>query len=405
LGVNNFVSFPVVASGASGPQASIDLFSAVPSSGLDSSLTFLCTGVFADVISVQGSTDGSDWSALCQFDGGDMGIHTGLQSPQAVVGSVVRYLRIFVSGVITSDVQISVAAEQNCAAGAGGQTQLTIIDQFGTTPVINSDGFSLQVDEEKYIDFSKFGATLTTYLSAIGEIGAAPLPGGLSVWATSTEGDNTGSGTLLGLVEFPTGGTIVSPTVVLTVPGPFTYGGPTARKIVVVANVNLSVFAVSENLQISSSIDFVSDAAWAANNQYVQLFFGGTAQSVGVIDPPTAITGTLGQTVYDPGPASDNHVTLDTTGSLVNPGGTVNMKIAIGTVTAVPVTIDSITITFSKFPPAPSNFDGVDATTVIANPGGKKFIVLTSFAGATGAEFPATSVPLSYFGAFFTMKG
>ena len=404
MGANNFVSFPVVAPGASGPQSSIDLFSAVPSSGLDSSLTFLCTGVFADVISVQGSTDGSDWSALCQFDGGDMGIHTGLQSPQTVVGSVVRYLRIFVSGVITSDVQISVAGEQNCAAGAGGQTQFTL-NQFGVTPVVNSDGFSLQMDNEQYVDFSQFGATLNTYLSAVGEIGAAPLPGGISVWASDTEGDNTGSGTLLGLIEWPTGGTIVSPTVSVTFPGPFTFSGPAAKKIVVVANVNLSVFTVSENLQISSSIDFVSDPAWAANNQYVQLFFGGTVQSVGTIQPPTTITGTLGQSVFDPGPASDNHVTLDTSGSLVNPGGTVSMKIAIGTVTSVPVTIDSITITFSKFPPAPSNFAGVDAKTTVANPGGKKYVILTSFAGATGAEFPATSVPLSYYGALFTIKG
>lgn len=206
MGANNFIAFPAIPAAANGAQTSIDLFSLVPPNGLGSDLTFICTGSFLGTISIQGSTDGNNWSTLCQFDADVLGDHTGLLSPEFVPSSAVRYLRAFVGATIPAGiVTISVAAEQDCS-GTGHSITL---NQFGTSasPITNSDGFAVRIDAEWFVDLSEFGTELETDLSVIAKIGASPLPGSVSLWASDTQGDTSLTGTLLASVSPPNTGT------------------------------------------------------------------------------------------------------------------------------------------------------------------------------------------------------
>jgi len=81
------------------------------------------------------------------------------------------------------------------------------INSFGTTPVTNSTSASLTQADEHYVDFDQFGATLDVRVSFVVKSAAAASPGGFFVYATATEGDVTGTGTLLGQVTFAAGGT------------------------------------------------------------------------------------------------------------------------------------------------------------------------------------------------------
>lgn len=283
-----------------------------------------------------------------------------------------------------------------------------VFNQFGAEPLVNTDGFSLQADDGKWVDFTKFGPSVTAYLSFVGSMAAAPLPGGLSVWASTTERDTSAGGTLLVSKELPALGTFVSPEIDIVVPGTFIYnpGSSTKKIVALVTGVDLTPFTLAEFLQVVADVDWVSDAAWTAFSKFVQVYVGGSAQLVGVTQPPTTITGLNGGQFYDPGPALNQHTASDDSGGFVNPGGaSVTLKIVVGTTNAVPVNVNNIRLKIRRFPPQPSNFQGFDAVATFANPGGKKYVTLTSFAGATGAEFPATSIPLSYFGARLVLKG
>ncbi|MCI0556013.1 MAG: hypothetical protein L0287_34150, partial [Anaerolineae bacterium] len=97
---------------------SIDTWNLVPSTGLDSNLTFICEGNFIGVIAIEGSPDNSSWSVLTQFQSdidadGNPGPDLGFE-PKYVSNATVRYLRLKVNGRIIRSTSITVAAEQNC---------------------------------------------------------------------------------------------------------------------------------------------------------------------------------------------------------------------------------------------------------------------------------------------------
>ncbi len=121
LGLNVFsIVSPVLIPGSTGPQAPIDLFTAVPPSGLDEKITFVCKGEFDGAIALEGSADGVTWDVLGQFTvGRDADAMSGpaLELSPLVLRAVVRFLRLNVTpgSTIKSATVITVGAEQNCA--------------------------------------------------------------------------------------------------------------------------------------------------------------------------------------------------------------------------------------------------------------------------------------------------
>jgi hypothetical protein len=70
MGANQFFTLASIPPNTGGAQASIDLVSLVPPSGLDGNLTFLCSGGFTGNIAIEGSLDNQNWSILGQFGSG-----------------------------------------------------------------------------------------------------------------------------------------------------------------------------------------------------------------------------------------------------------------------------------------------------------------------------------------------
>ncbi len=140
-GANSFLSFPVIPSYAIGSQASIDLVTLVPDSGLGEDLTFVCSGAFNGTIAVEGSVDGDVWSVLCQFDAGPLGTSSTALSPILVEGTIVRYLRAVVLGGVTTDVYLSVSGSQQCGCPSGCTPGTVVFDQtFTDVYAVASDG-------------------------------------------------------------------------------------------------------------------------------------------------------------------------------------------------------------------------------------------------------------------------
>lgn len=71
----------------------------------------------------------------------------------------------------------------------------------------NTNGAVLHVDGEWFVDFDQFVGDLFVELTFIAKIAAAPLPGGVFLWASDLEGDASATGALLAAVEIDIAGT------------------------------------------------------------------------------------------------------------------------------------------------------------------------------------------------------
>jgi hypothetical protein len=171
MGTNNFVAMPAISPGAAGGQPAVDLLVAVPTSGLDDDLTFLCSGQFSGSISVQGSTDGSDWSTLCQFD--STNLVGGLMSPVLVPSTAVRYLRAFINGAVITTVSLSVGAEINCYSVPSSATWT-----LGVTRIYAVDGVNGNDLNKGYADPTTTGnAAYQVACAAAGLVAKKTLAG------------------------------------------------------------------------------------------------------------------------------------------------------------------------------------------------------------------------------------
>lgn len=141
-GVNSFLPFPTINLGATGPQTAIDLTVLVPSTGLGSELTFVCSGLFRGTVAVEGSTDGTDWSNLCQFSSSPIGTTSASFSPVQVEGTIVRFLRANISGTVDSVVSVSVSGQKNCACAGGAGCQPVGLHNDGTQGTFTLAGAS-----------------------------------------------------------------------------------------------------------------------------------------------------------------------------------------------------------------------------------------------------------------------
>jgi hypothetical protein len=127
MGANNFIAFATVPAGAGvGPKTSVDLWTLVPSTGLDPGFNVMCTGEFVGTITVEGSLDGAQFNPVGFFTLGS-GQLVGPFEPTfelapIVVDDVVRYLRLRVmpGTTVTGPVFVTAGGGANCDCSGGG---------------------------------------------------------------------------------------------------------------------------------------------------------------------------------------------------------------------------------------------------------------------------------------------
>jgi hypothetical protein len=134
MGANNFITVGLIPAGASGLQAATDIWAAVPPTGLDPHLTFICVGEFEGIIAVEGSPDGVNFDVLCQFDAGvdaDRQSGPALEFSPKIANAVVRFIRCNVKGSVKATTIVTAGGEQNCdcaGSGADGSPIITLDD-------------------------------------------------------------------------------------------------------------------------------------------------------------------------------------------------------------------------------------------------------------------------------------
>lgn len=92
-------------------------------------------------------------------------------------------------------------------------------------PIVNASGTALRVDKQftPQTDFSVFGGSIVVTLTFEAMIAPSLMPGGLALWSSTVNNDNSGTGELLALIDVPTtgtGGVFQSFTVTNTVANP-----------------------------------------------------------------------------------------------------------------------------------------------------------------------------------------
>lgn len=108
------------------------------------------------------------------------------------------------------------------------------LNSFGLTPITNNAPGALRQDSEWYVNLSQFSARIVVRLSAVAKITATDVAAYLAVWASATEGDISGTGSLLAQLSTPlagTAGVYAGYAIELTTgnPGGVLYVGLTSR--------------------------------------------------------------------------------------------------------------------------------------------------------------------------------
>lgn len=133
MGSNQFLTLATLNTNSDGPQTAIDLVSLNNPSGLDSDLTFICSGTFIGDIIIEGSPSaaGDDFGVICQFNSGLVANTNSLLQIEnlqtlTVNNVVVRRLRVNVKAKILATTTLSVAGQQNCVCSGQGSADWPI---------------------------------------------------------------------------------------------------------------------------------------------------------------------------------------------------------------------------------------------------------------------------------------
>jgi len=166
-GTNNFFSLATLVPGTSGPQAPLDLFTLVATTGLDVS-SVACSGAFVGQISIEGSLDGTNFSPVGSFSSSQA--QKGSQPGQmmfdpVVVGQIIRFIRVNIlqGTVITGPTSLTLGGPQNCDCASGGCAGGCIAQfNFNNGPYIstirngNDNAQILEVIDLGFVDLSCF---------------------------------------------------------------------------------------------------------------------------------------------------------------------------------------------------------------------------------------------------------
>lgn len=127
--------FAVVASlpvGSGGETLPVDTYALFPPTGLESDVCFICTGGFRGSVVIMGSIDGASYNPVGSFkvDRLPEGSTEALTFPVLTTSDKVRYVKLSLSGLVTSPLTVTMGG--NTAPSAGGEA--------GVAPAGSSEG-------------------------------------------------------------------------------------------------------------------------------------------------------------------------------------------------------------------------------------------------------------------------
>jgi len=124
VGGNQFTTIATIPAGATGRQPIIDLDAVFPPTGVEQDICFLCEGSFGGALIVEGSLDGTNFNPIGSgFTGGSqlpslLGNTEPLEFSPLTTTDLIRYLRVTLTGVATSQVVVTFGGS-NPATGGG----------------------------------------------------------------------------------------------------------------------------------------------------------------------------------------------------------------------------------------------------------------------------------------------
>lgn len=138
VGTNMFASMASIPVGGSGDQPVVDLNTVMPPSGVEQGIAFLCNGSFSGLLTINGSLDGVHFNPIGEgFRGGSsspslLGDDSPLEFSPLVTKDLVRYVKVSLNGVATTDVVVTLGGF-NPTSGSGGVPMPLFITTGGAT--------------------------------------------------------------------------------------------------------------------------------------------------------------------------------------------------------------------------------------------------------------------------------
>lgn len=123
---NRFAVVANIPAGSTGQQPIVDLNVAMPPSGIERNIAFLCNGSFEGLLVVEGSLDGSEFSPIGDgFRGSEqpvplLGPAPALEFTPLTTKELVRYVRIALTGIAKSDVVVTLGGSVPSTSGSTG---------------------------------------------------------------------------------------------------------------------------------------------------------------------------------------------------------------------------------------------------------------------------------------------
>jgi hypothetical protein len=170
-GENKFAPLASLVPGSMGPQAAIDTYALFPPTGLEESISIICSGLFEGNLIIEGSEDQAVWNPIGQFAATPVG-RTLLGLPRVLefgplgTPNLVRYVRVNVSAKITGPTTLTIGGRIPAAGGAGGTTTLEFSSSLGkeTTPAATDE----EILYQEPVDLTTItAATIKATLSGI----------------------------------------------------------------------------------------------------------------------------------------------------------------------------------------------------------------------------------------------
>ena len=136
MGTNNFVALATINPGDSGPQASVDLWALVPTTGFAPDWSIICVGDFSGSVVIEASLNGVDFNPVASFDLGNNQSSASFEMSPIIVEDIVRYVRTRVGGncLIRGPIYITLGGSVACdCPSSGNAPSINFVNSVNTT--------------------------------------------------------------------------------------------------------------------------------------------------------------------------------------------------------------------------------------------------------------------------------
>jgi hypothetical protein len=198
VGQNGFGAVASLVAGFSGTTLAVDASSFCAPSGPETETCVFCRGAFQGPLVVEGSTDGTRWNPLGEFqvDRLPEGAPADVEFGPLVVAAQARYYRVAVLGVTTGAVVVTLGGRVPASGGSGGSESLLL--SIGESAIADGEaGEVILTGFEREVDFSQISAaTLVPAFAGVAKSNLDAVPTSMPVFrcyvGSTTPGDTTG---------------------------------------------------------------------------------------------------------------------------------------------------------------------------------------------------------------------